>query len=43
MLEKSKKLLSWIIGLSNVVFLNVDGMRHLRGCEDMIPIVDYFL
>ena len=42
MLEKSKKLLSWITGLSNVVFLNVDGMRHLRGREDMIPIVDYF-
>ena len=42
-LEKSKKLLSWITGLSNVVFLNIDGMRNLRGHEDMIPTVDYFL
>jgi hypothetical protein len=36
MLEKSKKLLSWIIDHSNVVFLNVDGMKHLRGHKDMI-------
>ena len=41
--DKSKKLLSWIIGLSNVVFLYIDGMRHLRGCKDMIPTMDYFL
>ena len=43
MLEKYKKLLSWITALSNVGFLNVNGMKHLRGQEDMIPIVDYFL
>jgi hypothetical protein len=43
MLEKSKKLLSWITALLNVVFLSVDGMKHLRGREDMIPIVDCFL
>lgn len=43
MLEKSKKLLSWIIALLNVEFLSVDGMKHLRGHEDMIPIVDFFL
>ena len=39
MLEKSKKLLSGITGLSNVVFLNVYGMRNLRGREDMIPTI----
>jgi hypothetical protein len=43
MLGKYKKLLSWIIALLNVVFLSVDGMKHLRGHEDMIPIVDCFL
>jgi hypothetical protein len=43
MLEKSKKLLSWITALLNVVFLIVDGMKHLRGHKDMIPIVDCFL
>lgn len=31
MLGKSKKLLSWINDLSNVVFLSVDGLKHLRG------------
>jgi hypothetical protein len=30
MLGKYKKLLSWIITLLNVVFLSVDGMKHLR-------------
>jgi len=43
MLGKYKKLLSWIIALLSVVFLSVDGMKHLRGHEDMTPIVDYFL
>jgi hypothetical protein len=43
MLGKYKKLLSWITTLLNVIFLSVDGMNHLRGHEDMIPIVDYFL
>ena len=43
MLGKSNKWLSWITTLSNVVFLSVDDMKHLRGCEDMIPIVDCFL
>jgi hypothetical protein len=43
MFGKYKKLLSWIITLLNVVFLSVDGMKHLRGHEDMIPIVDCFL
>jgi hypothetical protein len=43
MLEKSKKLLSWITVFLNVVFLSVDGMKHLRGNEGMIPIVDCFL
>jgi hypothetical protein len=43
MLGKYKKLLSWIIALLNVVFLSVDGMKHLRGHKDMIPIVDCFL
>jgi uncharacterized protein YhhL (DUF1145 family) len=31
MLGKYKKLLSWITALLNVVFLSVDGMKHLRG------------
>ena len=43
MLGKYKKLLSWITALLNVLFLSVDGMKHLRGHEDMIPIVDCFL
>ena len=43
MLGKYKKLLSWITALLNVVFLGVDGMKHLRRHEDMIPIVDCFL
>jgi uncharacterized protein YhhL (DUF1145 family) len=43
MLGKSKKLLSWIIALLNVVYFSVDGMKHLRGHKDMIPIVDCFL
>lgn len=30
MLGKPNKLLSWITALSNVVFLSVDGMKHLR-------------
>ena len=42
MLEKYKKLLSWITALSNVVFLNVNGMNHLRGREYIIPMVDQF-
>jgi hypothetical protein len=42
MLGKYKKLLSWITTLLNVVFLSVDGMKHLRGNKDMIPIVDCF-
>jgi hypothetical protein len=42
MLEKYKKLLSWIIALLNVVFLSVDGMKNLRGHEGMIPILDFF-
>ena len=43
MFGKYKKLLSWITALLNVVFSSVDGMNHLIGHEDMIPIVDYFL
>ena len=43
MLGKYKKLLSCITALLNIVFLSVDGMNHLRGHEDMIPIVDCFL
>lgn len=43
MLGKYKKSLRWITALLNVVFLSLDGMKHLRGHEDMIPIVDYFL
>ena len=43
MLGKYKKLLSWITALLNVVFSSVDGMKHLIGHEDMIPIVDCFL
>jgi hypothetical protein len=43
MLGKSNKLLSWITSLLDVVFLSVYGMTHLRGHEDMIPIVDCFL
>jgi hypothetical protein len=43
MLEKYKKLLSWITALLNVVFLSVDGTKHLRGHKDMVPIVDCFL
>ena len=42
-LKKSKILLSWIIALLNVVFLSVDGMKHLRGHKYMIPIMDCFL
>jgi hypothetical protein len=37
------KFLIWINALLNVVFLSVDGMKHLRGHEDMIDIVDCFL
>ena len=40
---KIQKILSWITALSNVAFLNVNGMKHLRGQEDMKPIVDCFL
>jgi hypothetical protein len=43
MLGKYKKLLSWITSLLNVVFSSVDGMKHLIGHDDMIPIVDCFL
>jgi hypothetical protein len=43
MLEKSKKLSSWITTLLDVIFLSVNCMKHLRGNEDMIPIVDFFL
>ena len=43
MLGKSKKLLIWITTPLNAVFLSVYGMNHLRGNEDMIPIVDCFL
>ena len=41
MLGKYNKLLSWITALLNVVFSSVDGMKHLIGHEDMIPIVVY--
>ena len=43
MLGKSNKLFSWVASLLNVVFLSVDGMKHLIGHEDMIPSVDIFL
>ena len=43
MLGKYKKLLSWIITPLNILFLSVDGMKHLRGHKDMIPIMDCFL
>ena len=42
-LGKYSKLLSWITTLLNVVFLSVDGMKHLKGHEDMISIADCFL
>jgi len=41
MLGKYKKLLSWITSLLNVVFLSVDGMKHLRRNRDIIPIANY--
>ena len=43
MLGKNKNLLSLITTLLNVVFSSVDGMKHLIGHEDMIPIMDCFL
>jgi len=41
MLGKYKKLICWTISLLNV--LSADGMKHLRGHEDKIPIMDCFL
>jgi len=42
MLGNSNKLLRWITALLNVVFISVNGMKHLRGHRDIILIIDYF-